>query len=65
MSPHVDPGIQAFWFGIRAEGQSSVNASCGTRALWRWDEKSMFVGQGDLCEVEVFDNLSELEVIHG
>ena len=55
--------FQPFLFQVRAEGQSSITASCGTgRGKIR---KGWNVGQGDLCGVELFDNLSELEVAHG
>ena len=58
MSPDVGPIIPAFCFRIRAEGQSSVTASRGTGVSWGKIRKGCNEGHGDLCGVEVFDNLS-------
>ena len=54
-----------FLFRISAKGQSSVTAFCRTGASWGEIRKDWIVGQGDLCGVKAFDNLSELEVAHG
>ena len=57
--------FQPFWFRIRARGQSSIIASCGTGASWDEIRKGKDVGQRDLCGVEASDNLSESEVVSG
>ena len=36
--------FQRFWLRIRAEGQSSVTASCGTGASCGWDKKRLKCG---------------------
>ena len=54
----MGPIIPAFCFRIRAEGQSSVTASCGTGVSWGKIRKGCNEGHGDLCGVDVFVNLS-------
>ena len=56
--------LQPFQFRIRAKGQSSVTASYGMGChRGKMEKKKEWnMGQGDLCGVKVFDNLSELGV---